>query len=254
MPIKMALTMREALLPTAVVTVANPLEMRVARPMSETQLLKRRASYAWITLSDERKAMWTIFAAKFRRYSAEKGKVISPSARAIFTKVALERWRLDPSLASPTEPPVSTFAGDDIGVFATPSTKKNAVPAGHLRMSTTGANSKGVMTALLVQKLSGPNRKPTPRLFKAADFVTFQDGQTEIDLPVENGYYATAYRFVDVNTLQMGPVMEGGIVAVGVKPRRKKPSAKTTPASTQPSVTHAVIDLERFAGLHHWPS
>jgi hypothetical protein len=241
--------MREALLPMAVISLP---EQKATKPLSETQIWKQRAAEAWNALPVETKVEWTKFAAKFRRYSVAKHRVAGPSPRSLYIKAALERWRLDSSLLTPVQPPHSAFSGDEIGVFAVPSGKNNPVPTGHLRIAATGRNRTGVMTALMVQKLTGPNRKPSERGFKTANFVTFTHSQTTFDLALEPGYYATAYRFVEASTLQMSPIQEAGIIAIGIKPRRKKAkSVKPTPA-TPP--THAVIDLERFATLHHWPS
>jgi hypothetical protein len=242
----MALRTLEATKP-ATVTLAAKVP---SRPLTETQLLRRRATYTWLTMPEQSKPAWTTFSAKFRRYSPAKGKVIAPTPRALFIKLTLERWRLDPGLPTPTEPPADTFSGDNIGVFAIQASKNNPVPPGHIRIAATGPNRQGVMTALLLQKLSGPNRKPSPRYLRAADFVTFTADQTFRDLKAEPGHYAAAYRFVDEESLQLSPVMEAGTIPVDIKPRRKK--AKPTPEAAP--ITHAIIDTERFATLHHWPA
>lgn len=232
---------KEVFAKTAAAVVPSPL----ARPLSESQKRRMCAAEAWSALSADAQGTWTQWAAKFRRYSPAKGRVVCPTARSLYIKAALDRWRLDPGLPTPVQAPETAFGGDEIGVFVVLPTRARPGKPGCVRFESTGANRPGVLTAILLQRLSRAGRNLSPRSLRPMDYVAFSDGCALIDLPVEPGHYAAAYRFVDAGTMQMGPVLEAGRVSIGVK--RRKPKKPAAPVPEAPS--HVAVNLARFAKL-----
>ena len=246
MPNTMALTLQRELLSRAAVAVRTPVVSFESRTLTESQRLRLRAADAWAQLPSDIREGWEHWAAKFRRYSPSKGRVICPTARRLYIQTALNRWRLDPDLPTPLGAPETAFSGDDIGVFVIPGTRREPGLTGHIRFASSGPNRPDVITALLIQKLPRPEKNLSTRSLRAADFVVFSEGQTSIDLPVKPGHYATAYRFVGRETLQMGPILEAGRVSVGIK-RRKARATKSEPIVAPPA--SIAVNLARFARL-----
>ena len=78
-----------------------------------------------------------------------------------------------------------------------------------------GANSFGVETELLVQRLRTRGRAPGAKGYGTARFVAFSAGGLEAEVPCGPGVWACAVRFVRVATGQETGVVELGVVEVG---------------------------------------
>jgi hypothetical protein len=91
-----------------------------------------------------------------------------------------------------------------------------------LNLVATGPNRPGVITELVVQKVRGRKSRAGFRRLSTTSYVGFSLDCIECGLPLEGGWYATAYRFIDLLTLQTTPLMEAGIVRVS-EPVQERP-------------------------------
>ncbi len=107
---------------------------------------------------------------------------------------------------APVNPPSNWFNGDSINVKATASN-------GKITWTASGSNASGVTTALVYQRVSGPNSTPNWNNFKTAKYNSFSNGSFTTTFNVAPGYYAVGYYFVNTKTGQaMSPVYQAGIL------------------------------------------
>lgn len=107
---------------------------------------------------------------------------------------------------APVNPPSNWFNGDNISVKATASN-------GKITWTASGSNASGVTTALVYQRVSGPNSTPNWNNFKTAKYNSFSNGSFTTSFNVAPGYYAVGYYFVNTKTGQaMSPVYQAGIL------------------------------------------
>jgi len=107
---------------------------------------------------------------------------------------------------APVNPPSNWFNGDNINIKATASN-------GKITWTASGSNASGVTTALVYQRVSGPNSTPNWNNFKTAKYNSFSSGSFTTTFNVAPGYYAVGYYFVNTKTGQaMSPVYQAGIL------------------------------------------
>ena len=170
-------------------------------PRTPAQIAVRQrfvqATTAFRNLDAAHLALWEEYAAAHGHTDPDTGQVFTPNPITLFVALSTKYLQVNPTGAIPLAPPTEAFAGDTITVSAT-------AGAGQITFAASGANASGVETELLLQKLATPNRRPRPKEYRSADFVTFAGGTSgsTATVPTAPGYYAAAYRFVKTATGQ----------------------------------------------------
>lgn len=154
-----------------------------------------KASGTFKNLTTAQIAAWANYANGIVKHNPVTGKAYSPTPLASYTALATKLLQISPSATLPVLPPTSAFTGDSIAVAATGGT-------GQITFTANGANATNVRTELLVQTLKSKNRTPAAKGYRSRGFVAFAAGSLTSVVSVPTGYYAAAYRFVNVTTGQ----------------------------------------------------
>ncbi|MBX3112535.1 MAG: hypothetical protein KF857_11040 [Fimbriimonadaceae bacterium] len=109
----------------------------------------------------------------------------------------------------PATPPATGFTPPDITMTAAGGT-------GKVTFTASAATPLGVKAELLVQRLSGANRKPQKGGYRSKAIVAFTAGGLSQDVTVSSGYWAAAYRFVNTATGQASDLQEIGVQTVSL--------------------------------------
>ena len=192
-------TLRERVKPNNPRT-AGQLSVRASQTKS-SQLYKNMTSAQVLA--------WTGYAATLPQVSRKSGRKIKVSAINAFCQLADKFFQASPNGTAPMIPPTSAYTGDSVGITATAVT-------GAIQFSATAPNSAGTKTELLLQPLKGKNRVPTAKGYRTKAFVAFSSGTLFQNVSVPAGYYAAAYRFVNVATGQMTALTPIAIVTVAL--------------------------------------
>ena len=182
-----------------------------------------RAAKTFKSLSAEQYEEWAEYAQTVRRYNKRTDVAYTPSAIAEFIALATKYLQVNPLSAIPLAPPSGEFLGDTIGVAFV------AGPAsGEVTVTASGANAAGVVTELLLQRITGPGRKPRQDGYRPQAFNQFLAGSglTVNLVDLKPGYYTAAYRFVQTATGRESPLqtleVAGAVgAAVAAAPLRK---------------------------------
>jgi hypothetical protein len=167
----------------------------------------RQAVDAWYSLDFLQIEAWRAYARTVRKTSSLTGEQYSPIAYNVFIGLTTRFLQATPEGEIPLWPPHTVFAGESVTLEVGP------VPGG-VRFTASGANTSGVTTELMVQKLPNIRRSPT-KFYKSAAFHTFTEADPLLDLDLEPGFYCFAYRFVHVQDGQStGVEVMGSVVEV----------------------------------------
>ena len=163
-----------------------------------------RATKAWGNLTTAQVTAWNAFALTYTNTEETTDKQYFSDGFNAFVKLSAKFLAVNPSGTIPTLPPTSSFGGDlaKVNVAAT---------VGKLTFTANQANSSGVTTELLFQKLGGKNRKATATAYKTGGYQAFGSGVLTRDILVPAGFYAAGYRFVNSATGQ-----QSGFIALTV--------------------------------------
>lgn len=173
----------------------------------EGSLRMQSASAIYSTFSASEAAAWRRYAATLARVDPVSGKQYTPAGRNAFIGLAVKFQQVNPEAEIPRMPPVGDFAGDVVTVSA-------AAVAGGIRFTADRANAVGVTTELMLQKLPNVRRMPG-KVYKAVAFEAFEPGSLAVDVPMEPGVYACAFRFVEIATgRQTLPMPIAGLLEV----------------------------------------
>ncbi|HMS56286.1 MAG TPA: hypothetical protein PKA27_12880 [Fimbriimonadaceae bacterium] len=149
----------------------------------------------WKTLTAAEAAAWNAYAANYHLSNPVSGAKRTLSGFNWFVALGTRYLTVNPaSTAAPTTPPTADFSGDSITI--TPS-----VVAGGIRFTASGSNGSKTTTALLVQKLSNGNTKPSSAYRTKAHF-TFVTGTLQTTVNLTPGWYAVGYQYVNTDTGQ----------------------------------------------------
>ncbi|HZH99267.1 MAG TPA: hypothetical protein VEX38_09870 [Fimbriimonadaceae bacterium] len=172
----------------------------VRNPRTEAQVSARatlaEAAKQYGQLSDEQLEAWS-------RYAASLSQDPPANGYTAYMKLAAKYLRVNPGGTPPALPPTSVFFGDAIAVSA-------AGAPGEIVFTALAPNASDIVTELLLQPLPSRTRGTNPRNWRSAAYVSFAHGELEHVLPVQKGWYAVAYRFVNSVTGQ-----ETGMAALG---------------------------------------
>jgi hypothetical protein len=167
----------------------------------------KAASEVWKTLDGLQAEAWDRYASSITLHSSVSGQTYSPIGYNAFCGLATKVLQVDAAAAVPVEPPVGVFVADAVLVSA--STYHHSI-----RFRASAANSDGVVTELLIQRLPNVRRKPKKQYTSAA-FAGFGSPALTFDVNVEDGVYACAYRFVEAATGRQTLLQRIGVVVVG---------------------------------------
>lgn len=149
-------------------------------------------------------AVWDNYAKTIHQTDEITGKTVSPTAMNAFTQLATKFLQVTPGGTVPLSPPVNVYNGDNVALTATAS-------AGKVTFTSSGVNTLGTKTELLLQPLASRNRNPQKKQYRSKAFVAFAVGSLSADVTVGPGYYAAAYRFVNTLTGQVTGLQQIGV-------------------------------------------
>lgn len=184
--------------------------------MVEAQARMRTASRAYGTLTREEGIAWGRYAASIAAPDPETGVVVAPSGQQAYNALATRLLQMSPQGALPRLPPEAPFPGDGVRVTieAETLTPPAALGPGErvVRLRADVPNRPGVVTELRAQPLASIHRRTYASRYRSVAFVPFTEAAPTHDLPL-NGLTAFAYRFVEVATGRVTPLIEIGVVA-----------------------------------------
>lgn len=154
-----------------------------------------KGSRGFSNLTPAQAAAWNAYGATITRHNKISGTTYTSTGIAIYNALTSKLLQVSPTAAVPSTPPTSAYAGDNVAVTATAST-------GLVTFTASGANGMYSKTELLLQPLKGKNRKPGAKGYLSKGFFAFATGSLTTTVSVPAGYYAAAYRFVNVSTGQ----------------------------------------------------
>lgn len=161
----------------------------------------RTAAKTFATLTSQQLTAWKDYANTITKTDPVSGREYHPLAINVFIELTTKFLQNNPTGSIPLTPPTSAFIGDTISVSVTnPST-------GVLRFTATAANSLGVTTELLIQKLPNANRKPNRNNYRHSAFKVFTAVSLTQDVNVPAGFYAAGYKFVRIASGQATPMI-----------------------------------------------
>jgi hypothetical protein len=147
-------------------------------------------------------AMWTALSAVQREDWSEAASRLAPHAsrpgmtgQTLYIALGAKYLQVDPSGTPPAAPPDYPFFGDGITLAAV------GAP-GQVDFTASGPNAANVVTELLLQPIIRPSRAPKGNLYRPQVFFPFAPGSLTFATPVDPGWYAPAYRFVNIATGQ----------------------------------------------------
>lgn len=154
-----------------------------------------RAAATFRGLTPAQAAAWTAFGQTITKRNSVSGTSYNPTGITIFVALAAKFLQVSPGGVIPLTPPAAPFAGDPIAVTV-------AGAAGQVTFTASAANTANVRTELLLQPLRSRNRQPTAKGYRTKTFVGFAAGALTQNVPATPGFYAPAFRFVNVLTGQ----------------------------------------------------
>ncbi len=187
----------------------SPKTFRRAISPAQAEAMARmaQAGRAWNDLAPESVAAWRAHAATLVHHNALTGERYAPLAFNVFSGLYCKLLQIDPAAEAPLHPPAAPFLGDNLQVTAAPA-------LGTVVYTASAPDAPGVLTEILYQRLPGPHRLPKPA-YKSAGFASFAPGSLAFALPLEKGWYACAYHFVEATTGRATLTMPLGTVTVG---------------------------------------
>lgn len=188
-----------------------------------------KAAQAYKALTPTQIQAWKTYALTITKIDPVSGQTYHPSANSLFCGLAAKFLQISPTGTIPVAPPTSEFIGDSITLTAT------SPSAGTVTFTSTGANSSGVKTELLLQPLASPNRAPNPKAYRTKSFATFTAMGNTASVTVPAGYYAAAYRFVKTATGQATELIQLSILTVALSLEKGSHNASTSTSAASAS-------------------
>lgn len=168
----------------------------------------QKATTQWRTLTSTQVKQWKAYAATQLVTQKITTQLYKSMGFNAFVKLAAKWYAVNNTGTAPATPPAAPFTGDAISVSA------NSEAAGTILFTATAANATNVTTALLVQRVSGPNSDPVDEAYKVAKYNKFTAGVgLSTTVSVLPGYYAVGYQFVNTATGQTtSPVFQAAVI------------------------------------------
>lgn len=139
---------------------------------------------------------WKSYAAGITLHNRVSGAPYHPSWIQAYNTLAIPFMGMNPGDTPPTTPPTDPFTGDTLVVTA-------AGASGKITFTADAASTSGIQVALLVQKLSSPNREPNPKGYVLNKWGVFPGTPFHLDTTtLEPGTYAIGYKWGNEDTGQ----------------------------------------------------
>lgn len=171
-----------------------PNDPKTAAQVATRQRLSR-ASIAWAEMEPEQVGAWEAYAQSLAKRDPATGQWKSPRPMNLFTSLYSKLLQIDPD-ATPQDPPAIPFFGDVVNVGV--SSEEGVT----IRFTATRANTEGIATELLLQPLANRNRKAFEKHYRIRAIQSFSEETLSVEVPATPGWYACAYRFVNLETGQ----------------------------------------------------
>lgn len=179
-----------------------------------------KAASTWKTYPSSVVSAWASFALTITKTNPITGVTYNPTAFNEYMALACKFLQINPAGTIPNSPPAGAFIGDSLTILATaPAT------TGVIRFTASAANAANVKTEFLVQPLKTATRTPQAKNLRSKGFFAFVAGTLTKDIPLANGAYSVAYRFVNANTGQeTAPFVLAGVLNVNGPALSKAPT------------------------------
>ena len=194
---------RTGLIATPRVTPKNPRSIGQTKARGNLD----RSSKAFANMTTAQAAQWNLFGASIVRHDPVSGKSYTSTGIAAWNELTTKFYQITPTGTAPLTPPTSAFSGDSLSVGFTGGSAQ-------VTFAASAGNATGVRTEILLQQLKGRNRKPSAGGYVSRAFFPFAAGSLTFNLSVGAGYWAAAYRFVNVATGQATGLVALGTVVV----------------------------------------
>jgi hypothetical protein len=136
---------------------------------------------------------WEQYASTLSERDPVTGETYSPTAINVYVGLGTKYLQVTPGGILATDPPTGSFEGDTLVITASGGPNQVTFSAG-------AANATGVTTELLLQRLASKNREPFPYRYDSQAFHVFTSSPTPQVVDAPEGWYAAAYRFVELAT------------------------------------------------------
>ncbi|RYG22842.1 hypothetical protein EON82_15890 [bacterium] len=182
-------------------------------PRTAAQLAVRgaqtKSSQLWKNMTPSQIAAWTFYASNLPQVAKRSGLRKKVNPINAFCALGDKFLLVTPGGVVPMVPPTSAFTGDNLTITATAGT-------GQVTFTASAANTTGTTTELLLQPLKGKNRTPLAKGYRTKTFKVFLAGSLTMNVSVPTGYYAAAYRYVNVATGQATPLVPLSVLTVAL--------------------------------------
>lgn len=158
------------------------------------------SSRAFKALGSSDLALWQSYAQSITRHNRVNGTAYHPSAMDVFSGLSSKFLQITPGGTIPTTPPTAPYEPDTITVTSADS-------VGDITFTASAAIAAGQKVECLIQPLPSANRVASPTGYKSAGFYApAAMALTFVTSALTPGVYANAYRLVNVDTGEMGPL------------------------------------------------
>lgn len=149
----------------------------------------KAANEAWNAMSVPEAEAWNRYAATLTHHDPLTGQPYAPAGKNILVALTAKFLQANPGAPIPLAPPTGAYVGPNavVSVSAT---------SGGLSFAASGPTGAGTVVELLIQPLVTPKRSPA-KFYKSVGFASFTAGHLTETVPLEAGWYAAAYRFVE---------------------------------------------------------
>lgn len=168
------------------------------KAQSDVRAAFSKATKAWKNLTTAQADAWNAYALTISESDAVSGAVTHRSGFNWYVALSSRYYLINGlSGTAPSTPPATAFTGDGLTFTLAPAESGSGI-----QITASGANSTGVETALMIQKLSSANGKPQKNGYRTKDYFKFTPTVLSAEVAVSPGYYAVAIQYAKTSTGQ----------------------------------------------------
>ncbi len=168
-------------------------------PRTASQLAVRghfgKSVSAWKGLTLAQANAWRSYAQSVVRTDTVDGTSRTLTGYTAFMALTAKFMQVKPTSPIPMNPPSFGFIGDLVFVVA-------AGASGGVTFTASSLNSVNVRTELLLQQVASQNAQPKSTAYRTQQFIGFVAPPYSTTVPISQGWYVPAYRFVSIQTGQ----------------------------------------------------